>query len=121
MAKSPAGYLVAQFDQRRVHPARRALSPKPNSERQAEAKQAKAEDRNRQERRRKQEMVQNVRHLAEQVKTYCRSLMPEQVSQLEANAIAQASEEMRRNLDEPAMKSVKKTLISGLVKEHIVR
>jgi hypothetical protein len=93
---------------------------KAERERQAEAKR-QAERQAAEERRRKQEIDKNERRLAEQVAAYRQSRTPEQLAQLEAEAIDQASEETRQNLDNPAMKRFRKSQINVLTNEHIAR
>jgi Replication initiator protein A len=116
--KKPAGYLVKSISD--GYAADPNFVSKAERERQAEAKR-QADELATLERRRKQEIERNERRLAEQVKTYRQSQTPDQLAQLEADAIAQSSDETRRNLDEPAMKLFRKTLISRMVDDHIAR
>jgi hypothetical protein len=118
VAKSPEGYLVKSIADGYKTP--KGFVSAADRQRQQEAKQAR-ERQEADERRRKREGEASEKRLAEQVKAYIQSRTPEQLTQLEADAIAQASEQTRRNLDDPAMKPFRKTLISGLVKEHIAR
>ncbi len=50
---------------------------------------------------------------------YLKSLTPEQSAQIEADAIAQASEQTRQNLANPEMRHFKKAILSRLVHEHV--
>jgi hypothetical protein len=116
--KKPAGYLVKSI--RDGYATDPDFVSSAERERRAVA-QRQADKQAAEERRRKQDMERNERRLAEQVKTHLQSRTPEQLAQLEADAIAQASEEMRGSLDTPAMKPFRDSMISGLVKEHIAR
>jgi Replication initiator protein A len=92
--------------------------PREERERQAAASAKRLADKQAEDRR-KWEAEQQERQVAEQVKTYRQSRTPEQLAQLEADAIAAASEETRQSLDIPAMKRFRETRIFGLVREHI--
>jgi hypothetical protein len=89
-------------------------------ERRAEAKRQKEND-DAENRRRKQEVEKQERELAERVKSRRQSLTPQQLAQLEADAIAQASEEMRQSLNGSVAKSFRETMLSMLVNDHIAR
>jgi Replication initiator protein A len=118
VAKSPSGYLVKSIDDDYAQP--KGFISKAEAAIQAEAKrqaaQAAAEVR-----RRQQELDRDERRLADQVKAIRQSRTPEQLARLEADAIAQASEETRRSLEDPAMKPFRKTQITMLTNEHIAR
>jgi hypothetical protein len=118
VAKNPAGWLVKAITDDYAAPKgfETAATRKEREAAKLEADRIAAE-----ESRRNRLVAARERAEDEAVTAYRKSLTPEQVSQLEVDAVARASEEMRRSLNDPAMKSVKKTLISGLVKEHIVR
>ena len=113
-----AAYLVEAI--KKDYAAPKGFIPKAEREHQAEAKRQKDEAAAA-ARRQQRAADEAERRLAEQAKAYLQSRTPEQRAQLEAEAIAQASEETRCNLDSPAMKPYRKTLLAGLVKEHIAR
>jgi hypothetical protein len=118
VAKSPAGYLVKSISDDYAAP--KGFIPAAERQRLAEAKRQKEEDAaasRRQER--EQEAAERAR--AAQVAAYRKSAEAEQLARLEAEAIAQASEETRRNLDAEAMKPFRKTLVTRMVNEHIAR
>ena len=118
VAKSPAGYLVKSITDDYTKP--KGFISKTDaaalSDKKHQAEQVAAE-----ESRRKQSIERAERHLADQVKTYRQSRTSEQLSQLESAAVAQASEETRRNLDDPAIKHFRQTQITMLVNEHLAR
>jgi hypothetical protein len=116
VGKSPAGWLVKSMTDDFAIP--KGFVSKAEQQRQQEARQAK-ERKDAEHRRSQQEKDAAERELDTQVAAYRKSQTQEQLARLEADAIAQASEETRRNLDDPAMKPFRKTLISRLVKEHI--
>jgi hypothetical protein len=118
LAKSPAGYLVSSITRRYAVP--KGFESKADRQKREEATQIK-ERKAAEARTRQQEAARLEHFLAEQAKAYRRSRTPEQLAQLEADAITQASEETRRNLDDPALKPFRKTLLSSLVRDHIAR
>ncbi len=89
-------------------------------QRQQDANQAK-ERQEAEDRRRKQADDARERQMAERVKAYRQSLTPEGLARIEADAVAAASEESRRNLDNPDMTRFRKTLISRLINDHVAR
>ena len=118
IAKSPAGYLVKSITDGYASP--KGFVSKADEEKRREARQAK--DRAAAEERRiKQAQNARERNLAAQVAGYRQSRSPDELAQLEADAIAEAGEETRASLAEPAMKQFRKTLISRLIDEHIAR
>jgi hypothetical protein len=116
VSKSPAGYLVKSIDDNYAPP--KGFTSQAERQRQAEAKR-QAEAQAAEERSRQREEDQRTRRLAEQVETHHQSRTADQLAQLEADAIAAASEEMRQSLDIPVMRRFRKTRVSGLVREHI--
>ena len=114
--RKPAGYLVKSI--RDGYAADPNFISTAERERRAEAKR-RDEQKAAEECRRKREAEQHERRIAEQVKTHRESRSPEQLAQLEADAIAAASEETRQSLDIPAMKRFRETRVFGLVREHI--
>jgi hypothetical protein len=116
--KRPAGYLVKSIKDGYATPEGFV------SKAEQQQKAAAAQQRHQAEadhRRHKQLAELNERRLAEKVKLYQQSRTPEELARLEAAAISGASEDMRRNLNDPTMLSVRKSLISGLLREHIAR
>jgi hypothetical protein len=118
VAKSPEGYLVKSISD--DYKAPNGFVSAAERHKQAEAKRRKEED-TAATRRRQREQEEKERELAAKVNAHLKSLTPDQLSQLEAVAIAQSSEEKRLNLDDPAMKMVRKTLVLMAVQEHIAR
>ena len=118
VGKSPAGYLVKSIEMNYKEPP--DYVSRAERERLAEAKR-QADLKDAAEHRRKQEADKQVRKLAGQAKAYRQSRTPEQLAQLEADAIAQASGETRRTLCDPACKATRKTLVMMLINEHITR
>jgi Replication initiator protein A len=118
VAKSPAGYLVSSINDDYAPP--KGFFSKAERERQAEAKRRKEEDAAATRRQARDQEAQE-RDLAAKVNAHLKSLTPEQLSHIEAVAIDQASEEKRQNIDDPAMKMVRKTLVLMAVQEHVAR
>jgi hypothetical protein len=118
VAKSPEGYLVKSISDDYRSP--KGFVSAAERQKQSEAKRRKEEDAAA-TRRHQREQEALERDLAAKVNAHLKSLTSEQLSQLEAVAIAQTSEEKRLNLDDPAMKMVRKTLVLMAVQEHIAR
>ena len=116
VAQSPAGYLVKSINDDYAAP--KGFIPKAERQRQQEARQAK-ERLAAEERRRKQEDAARERAESEAVAAYRKALTPEELAQHEANAIAAASEETQRALDEPHMRQFRKTMLLKITDEHI--
>jgi hypothetical protein len=116
--KKPAGYLVKSIIDGY------ATDPKfvSKAERQRREDAARASElRVAEERRIKQEAETKTRELAAKVDAYVKALTPEQHRQVEAEALAQASEETRLSMEKPEMRLFKKTAMLMLVKEHVER
>jgi Replication initiator protein A len=116
--RKPAGFLVKSI-QDGYTPDPKFVSSA-DRERQTAAKR-QAEQQAAEDRRRKQAEESAERAIAAQVATYRKTATPEQLARLEADAIAQASEDMRQSLDNPAMKPFRKTLLLSLVRDHIAQ
>ncbi len=97
--KNPAGYLVTSIEKDYVTP---------------KGFVSKAE-----QRRRKQQEMAAERAEDEAVAAYRKALTPEALARLEAEAIANASEEIRQSLDEPHMRPFRKTQVGMLLNAHI--
>ena len=118
VARSPAGYLVKSIDDDYARP--KGFTSKAERQRRQEAGQA-AERQAAEDRRRKRAEESAERARDARIAAYRKSLTPEQLARLEADAIARAGEDMRRSLDDPAMKPFRKTLVLGLVGDHIAQ
>ena len=114
----PAAYLVGAI--KSDYAAPKGFISKAERQRRAEAKQARERQAG-EERRRQQQQAARERAEEEAVAAYLKALTPDALARLEAEAIAQASEDTRKNLNDPSMKSFRKSLTSMLVKEHITR
>jgi hypothetical protein len=114
--RKPAGYLVKSI--RDGYATDPDFVSAAERQRQREANQAK-ERQDVEDRRRKQAEDAAERARAARVTAYRRKATAEQLARLEADAIALASEETRRNLDDPAMKPFRKTLVGRLTNDHI--
>ena len=118
LAKNPAGYLLKSIaDDYAVPPG---YVSKAEQQRKADAKR-QAEQLADEARRRKQQDEARDRALAAKVATHRLSLSPEQLAQVEADAIAAASVEVRESLDSPAMRLFRQTLVSRIIDEHLGR
>jgi Replication initiator protein A len=118
VSKSPAGYLVKSINDDYAQP--KGFTPKAERERQAEAKRKQEEDAAA-KRRHQLKQEAKERALTAQVTRHLKSLDAEQLKQVEAEAIAQASEKERQNLDDMTVKSFREMLLSVLVRGHIAR
>ena len=118
VAKSPAGYLVKSINDDYALP--KGYVSQAERERHRQAQQAE-DDRLAASRR--ADRAADARDQAIKVKivTYRQSLNVEQLAQVEAEAIAAASDELRESLDSPAMRLFRKTLISRMIDDHLSR
>ena len=113
VGKSPSGYLVKSIRDDYAMP--KGFVPRAERERLAKAQQEASEAA-------VSERAKAARadRLAEQAQAHLKSRTPEQYAALEADAIAQASEETRQSLKKPHMKSYRETQIFVLIREHLV-
>ena len=118
LSRNPAGWLFKAIKEN-YRPPKNFESKADRQKREDGQRAAQRQDA--ETRRLKRAADEAERLLAEKAKAYLQSRTPEQFARLEADAIAQASEETRQNLNAPAMKPFRKTLLSGLVREHIAR
>jgi hypothetical protein len=118
VGKSPAGYLVKSINDDFAAP--KGFVSKAEQQRISEAKrqneQRIAEEYH-------QKHAEAVRKQAEDeaVAAYRKAQTPVQLAQLEADAIAAASEEERQTLSDPAMNRFRKSLVSRMIDDHIRR
>ena len=118
VAKSPAGYLVTSI--REDYAVPEGFTSKAERDRRAEVarqtRQAEA-----QKARRKQEETHREREEAKQIAAYRKSLTAEQLTQLEADSLASATDEERKSLTDPILLRFRTTLIHKMMDEHIRR
>ena len=116
--KKPAGYLVKSIqvgyaaDPNFISTAER--------KRREETRQAR-ERQEAEDRRQKYEAAQQEHQLAARVKAYRQGRTAGQIAELEAEAVAQASEEVRHGLDEPHMKPFRQMQVTRLTDALIAR
>lgn len=114
----PAAWLVSAI--KSDHAAPKGFINADERKRIAEAKAAKELAADEARRHRQAEAAQE-RATKAKISAYRKALNAEQLAQLEAEAISQASDELRRGLEDPAMKLFRGTLIMQAVNEHIAR
>ncbi len=118
IAKSPAGYLVKSI--RDDYAAPGGFTPRAERERQAElARQQRAAEAS--QARKKQEEARREREETEQIAVYRKSLSPEQLTTLEADALAQASDQERQGINDQSLARFRSTMLHRLVDDHIRR
>ena len=116
--KKPAGYLVKSInDQYAVPPG---FVSQAERERQREARQTE-DNRLAASRRADRAAEAHDKAAKAKVAAYRLSLTPEQLAQVEAEAIAAASDEFRDSLASPAMRLFRQTLINRMIDEHLSR
>jgi Replication initiator protein A len=116
--KSPAGYLVKSIKTDYAVP--KGYVAKADRDRAADSARQRQQA---EEAKRRMEREQAAKEQAIMVKVaaYRRAVTADQLAQLEADAIAQADDDSRRSLNDPAMKAFRKTLIHRMTDEHIAR
>jgi hypothetical protein len=112
----PAAWLVSAINH--PHAAPKGFVSAAERQRQQEAKQAK-ERAEAEERRRQQQQAARERAEDEAIAAYRKALTSEALARLEADAIAQASEETRQALDATHMAKFRKTMVHKTTDEHI--
>ena len=112
----PAAYLVKAIERNNAKP--KGFVSQAERERQRQAQQAE-DDRLAASRRADREAEARDRATKARVAAYRQSLSPEQLAQVEAEAIAAASDEIRESLDSPAMRLFRQTLISRMIDGHL--
>lgn len=116
IGKSPAGYLVKSIKDDYAAP--QGFTPQAERERQAErARQQKEAELLKA--RQKQEEARREQEEDRQVAAYRKTLTPEQLAQLEADALAQASEEHRQSIADQSLARFRATMLHRLVDDHI--
>ncbi len=118
IAKSPAGYLVKAI--RDDYAAPEGFTPRAERERRAELARQQREAEALQTRK-KQEEAKREREETEQVAAYRKTLTPEQLATLEADALAQASDEERQGINDQSLARFRSTMLHRLVDDHIRR
>ncbi len=118
VAKNPAGYLVKSITD--DYAAIKGFVTKAERRRAEEAKQVK-ERQEADTRYRKQMQDTAERKEQKAIVDYRASLTPEQLAQLEVDALEHAEETVRRSLDEPGMIPFRKTLLHRITDDHIRR
>lgn len=118
IGKSPAGYLVKSIKDDYAAP--QGFTTKAERERQAELarQQREAEAL---KARKKQEEARREQEEARQIAAYRKSLTPDQLAQLEADALAQASPDERQGIEDQSLARFRSTLLHRLVDDHIRR
>jgi hypothetical protein len=118
IAKSPAGYLVKSITDDYAVPE--GFTPRAERERKAELarQQRQAEAL---QARQKQEEAKREREEDEQIAAYRKSLTPEQLTKLEADALAQGSQQERQSINDHSLARFRSTMLHRLVDDHIRR
>ena len=112
----PAAWLVSAI--KADHAAPKGFVSVAEKARRAASKQAE-QDRHEAERQSKLLAERNERRLLDQVKTFRERLTPKEAAQLEADAIAQASDDVRTSLEEPALARFRSTQVEGIIRSHV--
>lgn len=116
IGKSPAGYLVKSITDDYAAP--QGFIPKAERDRQAElARQHR--DAELLKARQKQEEARRVQEEDRQVAAYRKSLAVDELGRLEADALAQASEEHRKSIEDQSLARFRSTMLHRLVDDHI--
>jgi hypothetical protein len=117
VAKNPAGFLVKSI--RDDYAAPKGFVPKAERQRIEEARQAK-ERHAADERRRQRDQEASHRAHREKADAYLKGLTSAEREALEAQALAQASPDVRENLESPGMALFRDTLMLGLLRQHVI-
>jgi Replication initiator protein A len=121
IARSPSGFLVKSITTGvKGYGKPTGFVSQAERDQQAEAKR-QAEKQADDARRRKHAEEAAERDLNAKVAARRKAATATELAQLEADAIAQASEETRQSLDNPDMQPFRKTLLSRMTNEHIAR
>lgn len=118
IAKSPAGYLVKSI--RDDYAAPEGFTPRAERERLADlARQQRAAEASKAWK--KQEEAKREREETEQIAAYRKAMTPEELATLEADALAQASDEERQGINDQSLARFRSTMLYRLVDDHIRR
>jgi hypothetical protein len=115
-AKNPGGYLCDSI--RKDYATPKGFVGRTERERQAEAR-GQAELKDAEDRHRKREAAAREEAMKKAVDAYIQRLAPAERQALEAEALAQANAETRQNMDDPAMRRFRDTLMLSLLREHV--
>lgn len=118
IGRSPAGYLVKSI--RDNYAAPQGFTTKAERERQAELARQQREAEALKARKR-QEEARREQEEAGQSAAYRKSLTPEQLARLEADALAQARPEERQGIEDQSLARFRSTMLHRLVDDHIRR
>jgi Replication initiator protein A len=116
VAQSPAGYLVKSIEDDYAAP--KCFESRAERQRKEAARQTAAQ-RDAEEHRRKAEEAARARAEDEAVRAYRASLTPEQLRQLEAEALARASAETRQTYETTPHARFQESLLFSLTNDHI--
>ena len=114
----PAAYLVKAIERNNAKP--KGFKSRAERECQRQAQQAE-DDRLAASRRADREAEAREQRIKARVAAHRQTLSPEQLAQVEAEAIAAASDEFRESLESPAMRLFRQTLITRIIDEHLAR
>jgi DNA-binding TFAR19-related protein (PDSD5 family) len=118
IAKSPSGYLVKSIEDGYAVPE--GFTTKAERDQQAElARQQRHAEATKA--RHKREEANREREEAKRVAVIRQSLTPEQLTDLEADALARATQEERQGIDDPSLGRFRSTLLHRLTDDHIRR
>jgi hypothetical protein len=112
----PAAWLVIAIKNNHAKP--KGFVSKEERERRAAAKR-QAEQWAIEDSRQKRKADEARQRLSEQAKRHHQSRTPEQLAQLQNDAMALASESVRKGLEQPQMKQFRETQLTMLIREHI--
>jgi hypothetical protein len=118
ISKNSGGYLVKSIKDDYAVPD--GFMPKAERDRQAELTRQKQQA-EAQTARQKHQQAQREREESKQIDSYRKSLTAEQLAQLEADTLAQASDEERQTLADLHMARFRTTVLHKMMDEHIRR
>jgi len=116
--EDPAAYLVGAIRSETGYAPPKGFVSKAENERRQEAKRDK-ERKASEESQRKQREAERERAESNSVAAYRNSLTLDELTRLQADAIAQASEETRKAIDDPMMHKFRNTMLTKVTEEHI--
>jgi hypothetical protein len=116
VATSPAGYLVSSIPDEYAIP--KGFTSKAERQRQLEARQAREREAA-EKRRREQEDQARQQADNKAVLEHRKKLTPEQLSELEADALAKANPELRQSYAQTTDRTLKRMLLGSITDDHI--